>query len=194
MNDPGVGQHQADQADSQDVAEQLVDHPDFAVRELRQAAEIGLCKTMQVDAVESGNAFWKRKRWMAGSERPAGLHLLKSRHFAGAMNLRVAGENLLDKSAPGAGHSKHENRNCRGIALSLKALEQAAVEHRGNALKQIENRLFLVVHLAALQSIALSQMFKSEGIISHVVERFGQSKMGIDGLVRGQIGAAGQRF
>src|ERR1700683_4054146 len=104
MNDPGVGQHQADQADSEDVAEQLVDHPDFTVRELRQAAEIGLGKTTEAPAVKSGNAFWKWKRGMAGRERPAGLHLLKSRHFAGAMNLRVAGEYLFDKSAAGAGH------------------------------------------------------------------------------------------
>ena len=44
------------------------------------------------------------------------------------MNLRMTGKYLLDQSAAGTWHAKHENRNRRGIALSVEAIQQAAVE------------------------------------------------------------------
>ena len=46
----------------EEVARQLVDNPDFAVRSSRQAGKIGLANPPQGGAIESGNALriWSR--------------------------------------------------------------------------------------------------------------------------------------
>ena len=51
MDDPGVRQNQADQTDTKEIARQLVDDPNMALREIGQAGKIGAAKPAQGDAV-----------------------------------------------------------------------------------------------------------------------------------------------
>jgi hypothetical protein len=76
----------------------------------RQAGKIGLANSPQGSAIESGNAL----RIMEPADRRRSIHCgrrSKIRQFAGAVNLRMAGEDLLDQSAAGTRHAKHENRH-----------------------------------------------------------------------------------
>src|SRR5579862_139290 len=100
------------------------------------------------------------------------------------MNLRMAGKNLLDERASGARHAQHEHGRRGWMALSLQAIEQAAIEYFANALEQLERVRFLIIGLLVFQCIALAQMFKSPSVISNVIQRFRQRKMDVVRLIR----------
>ena len=55
--------------------------------------------------------------------------------FAGGVDLRVAGQNLLNERAAGTGHADDENWNGRGIAHPSQAIQQACVEPSAMAWK-----------------------------------------------------------
>jgi hypothetical protein len=93
MDDPGVWQDQAYQADPEEVVQILVDDPDFIIRKCWEAAKVGVAYAPQSNAIQSGNTL--RELPIARAEYRVGRYL-KIRKLAGAVNLRMAGEYLLD--------------------------------------------------------------------------------------------------
>ena len=65
VDDPGVWQNQAYQANMEKVRRQLIDDPDLAVCRNRQARQIGLANSSPAIAIKGGNAFGIRERTAA---------------------------------------------------------------------------------------------------------------------------------
>ena len=106
----------------------------------------------------------------------------------------MAGKYLLDQGAAGTGHAKHKNRNWRGVAHSLEAFEQAAVEYRGDTVEKFANSQLIILNLPAFQIIAFAQMVKGSCVISTVIEGFSQCEMDMQCVFCGQIIPLGQFF
>src|SRR5579862_1817882 len=122
MDNPCVRQDQAYQSDAEKVARQLVDDPDLTLPRSRQAGKIVLADSLQGKIVQGGNTLRKRSGLKS--------RFLQFSQFAGAMNLRMAGKNLLDQRAAGTWHTDHEDRNRRRLAC-FSPLQQSSVEYGG---------------------------------------------------------------
>ena len=115
--------------------------------------------------------------------------------FTGGMDLRVAGQNLLDERAAGTGHADDEDWHRRGIAHPAEAIEQAGVEPLGDGRKSSLMGRFIVMDFAALQSIALEQMLEGARIVADVFERLAEREVDVQHLAgRQTVGVGGKRF
>ena len=86
--------------------------------------------------------------------------MIEIRLFTGGVDLWVAGQNLLDERAAGTGHADDEDRRLRGIAHPAEAIKQRGVEQFGREPKISLLGCFIVMDRAALERIALEQMFE----------------------------------
>ena len=59
-------------------------------------------------------------------------HAIQTIQFAGGVDLGMAGQDLLDERAAGAGHAEDEDRHRRGIARRCQAVEQVGRRTLGN--------------------------------------------------------------
>ena len=111
------------------------------------------------------------------------------------MDLGMAGQNLLDERAAGAGHAEHEDRSGRGIARPGEAVEQSGVEQLGDEPESALIGRFVVIDFAAFQGIALEQMLEGARIVADVFQRLAEREVDVRHLLGGQTaGVGGKRF
>ena len=128
VNDLRAGQHQADEAEITEIAGQLVDDARLARGERVQFGEITLwplrlARLLQrCDPADAGGFVRAPpSAWKARGQRGS---------LAGAVSLRMRGENLLAQGGAGARHADDEHRRGIGIARPRPMREAIRVEHR----------------------------------------------------------------
>ncbi len=110
--------------------------------------------------------------------RTAG-HGFKMPQFPGRVNLRMAGQYLLDQRAAGTRHANDENRRRRRIPFTSKT-----VEHTGSPLEMPGHSSLIVIDLTAFRSVSSAQLLEGPCVISGVVEGLCQCEVDERGFAR----------
>ena len=150
---------------AQEVNRQLIGDACLSVWKRRQVCQIRLAQLPQVVGVECPDERRKRER-LAACVRHHADNTIEIRLFTGGVDLWVAGQNLLDERAAGAGHADDEDRCLRGIAHPAEAIEQRTVVQFGGEPKISLLGCFIVMDLAAFEGIALEQMFEGARVVA----------------------------
>ena len=88
---------------------------------------------------------------------------MQSRHFAGGLDLRVTGQDLLDERAAGTGHAEDEDWRLRGIAQAGETIEQPGVERLGDEPELLLTGHFIVRDFVRRSALAVSKCWKDRG-------------------------------
>ena len=134
-----------------------------------------MAQSPQAGGIEYGSERRKRNRPAGFIEHRIG-NSIQILQFTGGLNLRVAGQNLLDERAAGSGHADDEDGNGRGVADPGKAVQQVLVEPLGDGLEGALISCFIVRDFAALESIALEKMLEGTLVVARVFEALPSAK------------------
>ena len=186
----------AHRVENDGIGQAEMDHPDFGIiiRHLvgdvlrpravaAQRLDIGRTQLAEIFVGRLGRLAWLEDPVGAALEitliGPSHLHhrLMHDLDLAGAMDLGVAGEDLLDEGAAGARHAEDEDRQAGGIAHAGIALEEGLIEdmlHLGRSPGEILQCLVgrhLPRHLAEGDD-HLGRRFAvdpGQGLVQHIV-------------------------
>ena len=107
----------------------------------------------------------------------------------------MAGKNLLDKRAAGAGHAEDEDRQAGGIARVGHSLQQAGVKNLPDSLNEPGVVRRVVTALVSLQFVAREPLRKGAIVLADVVQRFAQRGMNVEHRAgRQPVATGGQGF
>ena len=93
------------------------------------------------------------------------------------MNLRVRGQNLFDQGCAGARHPQNEDRQRRGAALSVKALENGGRKCLLETVHPLMGGLRIIVNQGALHAVALMKITESLVRVTNIQKGLAQCKI-----------------
>ena len=183
MDDPGIGQHQLDHADHQEIAGQLVGDEARLGREFAQQGNVGLAHLAQSRIVDLVERRRDRKSRTAGERAH---QLIDEAELAAALHRRMARQDLLDQARTGARHPQHEDRGWIGRAtrrMGGKALG------REGGLDGIEQPVCFragIAEVRPLELVALEEEVKGFAIGPEVFEGLAEPEAHLHPIVFGR--------
>src|SRR3569832_1438148 len=113
--------------------------------------------------------------------------------FAGAVDARMAGEELLEQAGAGAWHADDKDRRFRGYAAARAGLDQLLGKVASDALKLLQREGFVITDAAALQRIAGVEMLQRPLTIADIGIGAAEREVQRNPLTLGKRRFAGRR-
>ncbi len=105
---------------------------------------------------------------------------LEIAELAGAIDLRVARQHLLDECGAGARHAENKDGERRRVALPGPLADDLGAEQRPGAVEPRQYHLFVINGSPALQRIALDEVGKRALVLSEIAADLAQREMEMD--------------
>ncbi|MNJ31577.1 hypothetical protein D3C77_262180 [compost metagenome] len=195
-DDPRTGEQQLDEADVLEVVGQLVHHmqrPGGVLLQLLEKIARDARDHLGIEIVHTVGIMPTRTDVTLPPLQP-GNHAGDQPQLAGAVDLAVAGQHLLDQRGAGARHAQHEHRQRRIIANTTAMLIERPTESMTNARASLPVRRRVIAEQGAAGPIRLVGQCEGPGMVLALFPGGGQlqQQTGLHRPLR--AGAAGQHL